>query len=275
MPGSDLTVLKVFKLYSGNGTFMLLFAVSLIYLWIFEKDKIKKSVLVYMSLTIIVLISLPFFAFLVMDVFGEMGTYYRFIWLVPTSLASAYAIILFMDRFKQKWIKLSVLAVATVCILIGGVFMYENPSLYKAENAYEIPQVVIDICDDIIIKDREVCAVFPDEILQYPRLYSSFVVMPYGFEKLQFGDGRNRELHDIMVKDVIDVSEAAYYGDCCGVHYIIINSNKTLDDDFEDYGYVYVKSYGDYLMYKSTTQYFGAWEDYDEYLKNLEDSNEN
>ena len=99
--------------------------------------------------------------------------------------------------------------------------------------------------------------------------------MPYGFEILQFGQGRNDGLHDILVQDVIDVGEAAWYADCYKVHYIIINSNKTLDDKFENFGYDFVGTYGDYLMYKSSKQYFGEWDDYAEWLNAQEDINEN
>ena len=99
MPGSDLNFIKVFKLYSGNATFMLLFAVSLIYLWIFERDRVKKAVLVFTTSALGLLVAFPLFARLVMYKFDEMGTYYRFIWLLPTGIVSSYAIVLFIGLF--------------------------------------------------------------------------------------------------------------------------------------------------------------------------------
>ncbi len=253
-----LTPIEIIKLYSGNGTFMLFFALVLVFLLVMEKDKVKKAVLVFAPISLIVLFVFPLFANLFMDKLGEEGTYYRFLWLVPITLVSAYGTFVFIDKFKNKYVKTGIFAGLTICFLIGGVFMYEAPVFSKAENAYELPQCVIDMCDDMLVRDdREYEAVFPDEILQYPRLYSAYIVMPYGFEVLQFGTGRHDDLHDEMVRDTLNVEYLC--GLCEGkhIHYIVINQNKNLDGRFEDYKYEFVGHYGDYDMYKSTTLNFG------------------
>lgn len=261
------STIEIFRLYSGNLTFMILFAASLVYLWIFEKDKIKKAVLVFSTTIFVLLFFVPFFADLFMVKLGEADTYYRFIWLFPSTVISSYAIFHFISRFKSRFCRAGLLAVVIVCILYGGVFMYENPVLFKAENPYEIPQCVIDICDDIVIEGREVEAVFPDEILQYVRQYTSYVVMPYGFEKLQFGNGLNERIHDIMVLEDIDVQTLCALCEEEHVHYIVLNKNRRLSADPADYNYEFVGQYGDYLLYKNTWMYYGRWEDYEEWAK--------
>ncbi len=272
MLANGLNPFEIIKLYSGNTTFMLMFALSLVYLWVFEKDKVKKAVLVFLSLTMLVLFVFPLFANFFMERMDESGTYYRFLWLVPTTIVSSYTVFHILDRFKNRFVKTGAFLIVTVCIMIGGVFMYESPTFYDAENAYEIPQCVVDMCDDILVNDREYEVVFPDEILQYPRLYSSYIVLPYGFEMLQFGYGRNDDIHAEMVKDTLDVPYLAALCEGKHVHYIVINQNKTLNGNFEDYNYEFVGEYGDYIMYKSTTMFFGAWEDYDEWVAGDEQS---
>ncbi|MBO4347789.1 MAG: hypothetical protein J5840_09160 [Lachnospiraceae bacterium] len=258
-----LSPLEIIKEYSGNATFMLMFALSLVYLWVFEKNKVKKAVLVFMSLTLVLLFVFPLFANVFMIKLDEEGTYYRFLWLVPTSIVSGYTVFVILDRFKKKLLQIGAFAVVVVCILIGGVFMYDSPSFFKAQNAYEIPQCVIDMCDDMIVTEgREYEAVFPDEILIYPRMYNAYIVMPYGFEMLQFGTGHKEDIHEEMVKDKINVAILCERCEFRGVHYIIINKNKELDGRFEDFNYEHVGSYGDYDMYKSTVLYFGRWEDF-------------
>ena len=262
---SGLNPLEIIKLYSGNTTFMLMFALSLVYLWVFEKDKVKKAVLVFLSLTMLVLFVFPLFANFFMERMDESGTYYRFLWLVPTTIVSSYTVFHILDRFKNRFVKTGAFLIVTVCIMIGGVFMYESPAFYDAENAYEIPQCVVDMCDDILVNDREYEVVFPDEILQYPRLYSSYIVLPYGFEMLQFGYGRNDDIHAEMVKDTLDVPYLAALCEGKHVHYIVINQNKTLNGNFEDYNYEFVGVYGDYSMYKSTTMFFDSWDKFEEW----------
>ena len=272
MLANGLNPFEIIKLYSGNTTFMLMFTLSLVYLWVFEKDKVKKAVLVFLSLTMLVLFVFPLFANFFMERMDESGTYYRFLWLVPTTIVSSYTVFHILDRFKNRFVKTLAFLIVTVCIMIGGVFMYEAPTFYDAENAYEIPQCVVDMCDDILVNDREYEAVFPDEILQYPRLYSSYIVLPYGFEMLQFGYGRNDDIHAEMVKDTLDVPYLAALCEGKHVHYIVINQNKTLNGNFEDYNYEFVGEYGDYRMYKSTTMFFGPWEEYDEWVAGNEQS---
>ncbi|MBO4309531.1 MAG: hypothetical protein J5856_00530 [Lachnospiraceae bacterium] len=254
-----LNPFEIIKLYSGNATFMLMFAMSLLYLWCFEKDKVKKSVLVFPSVVMIVLFVFPLFSHLFMNKLDEEGTYYRFLWIVPTTIVSSYALFHILDRFKNKIVMIAAFVFVTVCILIGGVFMYDAPVFYKAENAYQIPSYVIDMCDDMRINDREYEAVFPDEILQYPRLYSAYIVLPYGFEMLQHGVGEHEDIHNEMVKDTIDVKTLSALCEENVVHYIVINSNKKLDGRFEDYHYDFVGDYGPYKMYRSNTLYLGNW----------------
>jgi len=266
---TGLTPLEIIKLYSGNGTFMLMFSLSLVYLWAFEKDKVKKALLVFMPLTLIILFVFPLFSNIFIKRFDEEGTYYRFLWLVPTGIVSSYTVFSILDRFKKKAIQIIAFTALIVCIMIGGVYMYEAPCFTKAENEYQLPQCVVDMCDDMrILKDREYEAVFPDEILQYPRQYTAFITMPYGFEMLQFQTGQHEDLHDEMIKDTLDVQKLTGLCEDKNIHYIVINNNKSLDGRFEDYNYEHVGSYGDYEMYKSTVMFYGPWDEYEEWKSN-------
>ena len=64
---TGLSPIEILKLYSGNATFMLMFIIALIYLWCFEKDKVKKAVLVLASVTFLVLFVFPPFAYIFMN----------------------------------------------------------------------------------------------------------------------------------------------------------------------------------------------------------------
>ena len=107
---SGLNSFEIIKLYSGNTTFMLMFALSLIYLWVFEKDRVKKAVLVILSVTMLVLFVFPLFSHFFMDKMDEAGTYYRFLWLLPTSIVSGYAVFHILDRFKNRFLRTGALS---------------------------------------------------------------------------------------------------------------------------------------------------------------------
>ena len=72
------------------------------------------------------------------------------------------------------------ITLAIVLFTISGSLIYRNPNFQKAENAYHVPQSVVDICDTIEVPGREVMAAFPGELLQYVRQYSNVICMPYG-----------------------------------------------------------------------------------------------
>lgn len=257
---------EIIKSYSGNCTFLLLFVASLFVICIFEKDKVKKSIVAYSSIALLLLFLLPAMPFVFINKLHEGDTYYRFLWLLPMGIVSSYAIFIVISKMKALAFKLISFIIVLVCIIIGGVYMYESPTFYKAENLYELPQCVIDMCDEMTIyEDREYEAVFPDEILQYPRLYSPYISMPYGFETLQFGTGHNSAIHDEMVKDDIDVEKLTDLCEQANIHYIVLNQNRRLDANMDDYHYVYIGSYGDYNLYKSTEMFFGEWKDFEEW----------
>lgn len=263
--------LFLIKEYSGNCTFLLMFIVALVVIMIIEKDKLKKSIIAGVSIVTFLLFMFPLMSYVFIGRLGEGDTYYRLLWLCPMGIVSAYAILLVLSKMKTLAIKLICFVGVIVCILIGGVYMYESPTFYKAENAYQLPQCVIDMCDDmIIVEGREYEAVFPDEILQYPRLYNPYIVMPYGFETLQFGTGYFSDIHDEMVKDDIDVERLTSLCEAKSIHYIVLNQNRNLDADLNDYRYEYVGSYGNYDMYKSTELFFGDWSEFEDWKSQKE-----
>ena len=59
MVGADGSALMMLKLYGGNCSLTLLFVASLIYLWIAEKNKGRKAILVYVSVAVLALFLFP------------------------------------------------------------------------------------------------------------------------------------------------------------------------------------------------------------------------
>ena len=89
-----------------------------------------------------------------------------------------------------------------------------------------MPAVVPAICDLIRpAKDEErVWAVFPSELLQYVRQYTSEIQMPYGREMLVASwDHTEHPLYALMEAETIHIDLVAELLDDYGVQYLILN----------------------------------------------------
>lgn len=256
MVGANGSTLMMLKLYNGNCSLLLLFVASLIYLWIAEKKKERKVVLVYVSVAVLALFFCPFFADFIMIKMQEEEIYYRILWALPMGVVIAYAAVKFLSGLKKKWLQAALLSLLVVYIVIGGHQVYKSPQFSKAENVYQVPDAVVNICDAINIPGREVMAVFPNELIQYVRQYSPTVVMPYGYDILVERWNMDDELEEEMSKDISDAEVLADMARQRGCHYIILNQNHLMDGSLLDYEYtlflqtdgydVYVDNHADF-----------------------------
>ena len=149
--------------------------------------------------------------------------------------------------------------VIVLVIAMSGKVIYLHPNFSSAENQYHIPQVVVDICDDIRIDGREVMAAFPEELVQYVRQYDATICMPYGREVLveSWGWGDRTPLYYVLEGDQpVSVEWAVHYARQHKCHYLVIPVEDKLDGDYEDYGYEVFGTYGGYIVYKDPTQDF-------------------
>ena len=250
MVGADGSTWVMLQMYSGNGSLMLLFVAALIYLWIAEKNKGIKAVLVYVSVAVYALFFCPLVAHFIIRVMNEEEIYYRILWMLPMGIVIAYAAVRFLSNIKKKWIQIVLLVLLTAFILVGGERIYKSPQFSKVQNAYQIPDAVVHICDSIEVPGREVMAVFPHELVQYVRQYTAFVKMPYGYEALVERWELGHELEEEMRKDVSDAKRLASLAREEYCHFIIINQGHVLDGDLADYEYDLILQVDGYDVYQ-------------------------
>ena len=180
--------------------------------------------------------------------------YYRILWLLPMTAVIAFATVEIYGKLKEK--KRTVFAVVTaLLVMVSGSFVYRDPLFGKAENAYHVPQSVVDICDAIEVEGREVMAVFPVELISYVRQYSPVVCMPYGREITveRWNYTTENALFDAMEAEVIDaelLSRLAREATCA---YIILPEGKEIDGNLSDYDYETFGKVEGYMIYKDST----------------------
>lgn len=250
MIGAEGSALMMLKLYGGNCSLMLLFAASVIYLLIAEKSKGRKIILVYFPIAILVLFLFPFTSKFVIEVLGEGETYYRLLWMLPMGIVIAYAAIKLLSSIGKKLVKITLFILLVVFIMVGGHLVYKSPQFSEAENVYQVPDAVVNICDAIEVPGREVLAVFPNELIQYVRQYSPYVVMPYGYDVLVERWLIEDELEEEMAKDVSSAEKLATMARERGCHFIILNQNHLMDGDLENYDYELIYQIDGYDIYK-------------------------
>ncbi len=237
-----------FKQVAGNGYLLALFVASMLYLLVAEKDMRKKLVVAVAPLIILVGYFIPFTKIAYVAVFKEdsANTYYRVLWLIPMGAVIAYAgCKLFMEHKRIGLIVVSSL------IIICGSLVYKNQYMNKAENAYHIPQIVIDICDEISPEEGEprVKAIFPGELIHFVRQYDTNILMPYGRDVVhhQYNIDVYKAFEKPEVINAKELLEATRQEQC---RYIVMYKDRDIDVKLEDMGLTIVNTVGVYNIYE-------------------------
>lgn len=244
--------ITMFREYMGDGLIVGWFLLSVVYLLLKETKKPVRILCVYMPIILLLLFLNPFFAKIVSSI---EEVYWRILWLLPVTITIAYAAVHLYQSFKGK-LRIIVAICYFVLIMISGSLIYQDVGYKQAENMYHMPQTVVDICDAIVVEGREVMALVPDEMLEYVRQYAPEVCMPYGREIFSWD---LNELHQLMLKEVIDVDRLAELAKGYLCHYVILPCEKQLDGDMLKYDYVLFDQIDGYVIYKDTTMNFSLY----------------
>lgn len=241
-------VANLFWEYMGTGLIMILYLISLIYLWVKEKRKYIRIMLIYVPVILLFLYFNPLFAGLLYELLGD-EIYYRILWLLPVTVTIAFAATTLYSRLPDK--SRIVFALAAVFgIAISGSYIYSNPYFQKAENLYHMPDSVVHICDAIVVPGREVMAAFPLEMVQYVRQYEPTVCMPYGREMTVDRWGVWDTFPNEMEKETINLSSLAPLSKERGCHYIILSEDKEVIGDPAEYGWEVFGRTDGYVIYR-------------------------
>lgn len=252
------TILTLFKNYIGNGLAFLLFAAALLYLLFTEKDRTKRIILLYISLVTAVLFFCPLFASEICR-YMDTETYYRILWLAPMTAVISYAGIRLIAGISGKWLRILAASVFCAVIVLTGDYVYDNPYFSPAQNRFHVPQTVALVCDAIIVEGREVCAVFPDEMLPYVRQYTDYICMPYGRDmQVESWIGWN-PLYGAMREEEADCEKIASLAAEQKCHYIIMHETKPGQEGFEKTDYHYVETVAGYRIYLQDGVYLGLY----------------
>ena len=245
--------------YGGLGTgriwiiFWLLLLISSIYLIVKESDVKKKIIFGLMPFVVVAGFLFPITKKLYVKVarLESANTYYRILWIIPMYVTIAYAFTKCIANIKSSVIKRIVVGIAAVVIAITGSCVYANEHVYMAENIYHLPQNVIDICDRIKPTEDEgtVRAAFPPELVYFVRQYDPNILMTYGRDYVD-QNYYNGVLQVMKEEGEIETQELLYYTRMDLDRYIILPTNKKLDEDITIFDVKLVDTTDGYNIYE-------------------------
>lgn len=246
-----VTANEVFRLYMGTGLIVIFFLVALVYLLLAEKRKSIRIMFVYVPIILLLLFYNPMVIYLFHE-YADSEIYYRLLWLLPVTMVLAYAVVKIYGMLQGKKRYLWA-ATAALVLMTSGSLIYENQYFKIAQNAYHVPQSVVEICDAIEVEGREVMAVFPGELIPYVRQYSALVCMPYGREIAVDRWNYYTELYDVMEAEVIDAKRLSALAREHACAYIVLPDRKETDGDLNEYSYEDFGAVEGYVIYKDAT----------------------
>lgn len=240
------------KNYMGIGLMSIFFLAAWLYLFIKEKGKMQRVLLVYVPLFLLLLYFNPLF-WRIFDRMNFAKVYFRCLWIIPFGTILAYTAVRIFGSLRGIRKQCLFLAAVFFLIAAGGRCVYESPLWRRAENPYHVPDSVVDICDAVKIEGREVTAVFPLEMILYVRQYCPVIHMPYGREIIM-NDWTpvppQSDLCDAMEAEEPDariLGTLAREDNCV---YIIISEQKRLQGNLQEQGYYLFGKIDGYVIYK-------------------------
>lgn len=244
--------------YNNKSFLVPLFLIALLFLWITEKDKKLRVVLVYLVAAITVIFLCPLYAWVGMQI--DQDIYYRVFWSLPIGLMICYSVVKLMIRFQTKTAKGLVLVLAVIVIAMNGRLVYDNDNTihHRAVNQYHIPQSVIDVADALKLDNYKPVAVLPAELLPFFRQYTADVYTPYGRNILEPAWSFQNELYDAMEGDSssYDIAEVARCARNERCAFVVLSCAKQMEGSMEEQGYFQLAFVQGYYIYMDYNYYW-------------------
>lgn len=247
------TLIEDIILYNNNRFLILLFLAALIFLWITERDKRIKTVLVYFVTAITVVFCCPLYAWIGMKVDAEI--YYRVFWSIPIGILVCHSAVRAVSHFKKRISRVLVCILTVLVICMNGKFYFTNTLHFKAVNAYHMPQVVIDVADALKMEKYKPIAAIPAELLPFIRQYSADIFTPYGRNIVETQWNFSNALYDAMEAQEYDAGEIAQCAREEHCTYVVLSSIKPMEGSMEEQNYIYKGLVSGYYIYMDYNYY--------------------
>lgn len=279
------------KVYWGNYGFQGMFYLSLIFILLYDKDKLKKINTAWYSLCILLLVFNPI-TYMVCKYFlrtdNFMAYYARLFCLIPIPIFVAYGFCLLLNNVSG-WRKMILVFAFMGIFAVSGSCVYNENWYTRADNVCKVPQDVLQLVD-IFDEYENVSVMTSNELLPYIRQIDT---------KFQLAYNRNSEyeLKGQLESDTPDVEMILQYAAQKNVDYVVAKNTENSRNLYSTYGCDVVGYTDNYIVLKAPrwvmTQYSdssgnnamfytlknmkkgtfividGGWEDNEEQVRNV------
>lgn len=238
-----------FQEYFGQSMIVGMYIIAL--LWIVIKHSHYRKMIGISGIVIALIVFNPWFYTKVWMKMMDYG-YWRAFWLFPITIIGATAAVLLLKKIKDLRGKIIILFVLSILIVCSGNSMYKKGVYYqKTENAFNIPQEVIDISDTLLELDSQPRAIMWSGLYCYIRQYKSSIKLMYGRDVeryIQIPDDDIRAIAwHIQNLEITDWNYVSNEMKKRGYHYLVIpeNENYTIEM-LAGYGFLYINNVDGY-----------------------------
>lgn len=240
--------------YAGMGMYMLLFFISLLYIYIHENRKANRALLLYYPVIALLVIFNPVIADRIISVI-EKEVYWRMFWILPITIVIAFAatsVVLGMSYQSQKFI---VLMAVTAILIMSGKYIFTTENYTTPTNWYKLPAQTIEVCD-ILQEDAmgKVRVVVPVDLEVSVRQYDADIELAFGREGNAFFTEEKEatwasSLRYLMHQDVLDLPAICEAMNVLKCNYIVLHKDAVLSGSIGEYGYHCIASTYSYNIY--------------------------
>ena len=121
-------------LYNGDSFLIPLFLIALLFLWVTEKDRKVRVVLLYLVAALVVVFLCPVYAWIGMKI--DQDVYYRVLWSLPVGVLVCYSAVRLMTRFRLLVSKALVFVMAVLIFILQGDLVYTKTLYFKASHVW-------------------------------------------------------------------------------------------------------------------------------------------
>lgn len=233
--------------YFSNGYFWILVLCAIICMLLNYKKKNTYFVVWYMVICAVMIFN-PLVA-LILSKLGMDGVYWRSFWLFPIGCVIAYMFTNVISSINKKIVRLVLVCLSAFTIMKCGSMIYNSSNFSVANNAYKIPDDVIEV-SDYIENGNTVLA--PLDLLCWLRTYNADIYLPIGRQEIYFSEYSERhQVVDILANsEILDVEYVAEFAISIGCKYVVFKKEKQIEGSWEDFGYYLVGETTSYFIYQ-------------------------
>lgn len=236
-----------FNEYIGAGTYMTIYLISIVYIFIKEKDKTYRAFTIWFPLIVSLIVFNPFFyKFLEKSGTLKADSYWRVFWMLPMGITIAYAFTKIVSEANEKNKKVMVFLSLVGVILIGRCYMFTNDDFKPYGNIYKLPDDIVMVTQIIGADESEYKkALTTQSIVPYVRQIDPSIKLAYGRSETGYGSDSLA-----MIVESGDAEKICEKAKDTESNYIVLQTENELHGDIEDYGYEVLDQTEFYTIYK-------------------------